>query len=64
MNTISEEIFESGNHPILANVLECVGGVITMALFVLLAWLYLIATPDQMSAECDLAREQLEAISK
>lgn len=65
MNTTTEEIFYTGRHPVLANVLEFIGAAITMALMVLLMWLYLIVTPDQCSAECDLAREQMEqAISR
>ena len=39
-----------------ASVLEVIGGIATMALFALLAWLYLIATPPQMSAECEYQR--------
>lgn len=47
------------------DVLEVLGSAVTIALFVLLMWLYLIVTPDQCSAECDLAREQMEqAISR
>lgn len=40
---------------------EVVAGVLTLALFVLLAWLFLVATPDQFSAECEAARAELEA---
>lgn len=35
--------------------LEIIGGTITMILFALLAWLFLIATPDQCSAEEETA---------
>lgn len=35
--------------------LEMIGGTITMILFALLAWLFLIATPDQCSAEEETA---------
>ena len=40
-------------------VLEAIGGTITMILFALLAWLFLIATPDQCSAECELIRAEM-----
>lgn len=40
---------------------EVVAGILTLALFVLLAWLFLAATPDQYSAECEAARAELEA---
>ena len=64
MNTMTEDVFYTDKHPVLANVLEFLGAAITMALFALLAWLYLIVTPDQCSAECDWAREQLEKICR
>lgn len=35
--------------------LEMIGGTITMILFALLAWLFLITTPDQCSAEEETA---------
>ena len=41
--------------------LEIIGGILTLALFVLLAWLFLAATPDQFSAVCAAARAELEA---
>ena len=44
--------------------LEIVGGILTLALFILLAWLFLIATPDQYSAECELLRAEMEAQGK
>lgn len=40
---------------------EVVAGILTLALFVLLAWLFLAATPDQFSAECEATRAELEA---
>lgn len=43
---------------------EIVGGILTLALFILLAWLFLIATPDQYSAECELLRAEMEAQGK
>ena len=39
-------------------------GVITLALFALLLWILLVATPCQMSAECDLARAEMEAAER
>jgi len=44
--------------------LEIVGGILTLALFALLAWLFLIATPEQYSAECELLRAEMEAQGK
>ena len=35
------------------DIAEIVGGIITIALFALLAWAFLVATPDQRSAEAD-----------
>lgn len=40
---------------------EVVAGILTLALFVLLAWLFLAATPDQFSAECEALRAEMEA---
>ena len=37
----------------LHDIAEIVGGIITMALFALLAWAFLVVTPDQRSAEAD-----------
>ncbi len=36
-----------------SNVGEILCGIATLALVALLFWLYLLATPDQMSAECE-----------
>ena len=44
--------------------LEIIGGILTLALFVLLAWLFLVATPEQYSAECELLRAEMEAQGK
>ena len=44
--------------------LEIMGGILTLALFVLLAWLFLVATPEQYSAECELLRAEMEARGK
>lgn len=32
---------------------EALGGILVVLLFLILAWLYLVITPDQRSAECD-----------
>ena len=37
---------------------EAAGCALTVALFALLAWLYMLATPEQMSAEYDWAVEE------
>ena len=44
--------------------LEIIGGILTLALFALLAWLFLAATPEQYSAECELLRAEMEAQGK
>ena len=43
---------------------EVVAGVFTLALLALAAWLFLVATPDQCSAECEALRAELEAQCK
>lgn len=40
---------------------EAVAGVLVLAAFALLAWMFLAATPDQSSAECEALRAELEA---
>ena len=40
---------------------EAVAGVLVLALFALLAWLFLAATPDQFSTECEALRAEMEA---
>lgn len=40
---------------------ELLGGIAVLALFTLLLWLYLLATPDQTSAECEALRAEMEA---
>lgn len=40
---------------------EVVAGILTLALFVLLALLFLVATPEQYSAECEALRAEMEA---
>ena len=45
----------------MKDLLESVGFCVMM---VVLFWLYMLATPDQMSAECDWARAEMEAANK
>lgn len=40
---------------------EVAGGVMALALLALVAWLFLAATPDQFSAECEALRAEMEA---
>ena len=40
---------------------EVVGGVLVLAMFALVALLFLAATPDQCSAECEALRAEMEA---
>ena len=40
---------------------DVVCGIFALALFALLFWLILVATPDQFSAECEFLREEMEA---
>lgn len=40
---------------------EAVCAVFALVAFALSAWLWLHATPDQFTAECDLLRAQMEA---
>ena len=42
------------------NIKEAIALIIAVPLFVLLFWLYLFATPDQMSAECEYLRYQMQ----
>lgn len=44
----------------LKSALEFIGGLLLMALVVILFWLFLIATPDQYSAECEALREEMQ----
>jgi hypothetical protein len=32
---------------------EALGGILVVILFLILAWLFIVITPDQRSAECD-----------
>ena len=42
------------------NIKEAIAFIIAVPLFVLLFWLFLFATPDQMSAECEYLRYQMQ----
>ena len=42
------------------NIKEAIALIIAVLLFVLLFWLYLVATPDQMSAECEYLMYQMQ----
>lgn len=42
------------------NIKEAIALIIAVPLFVLLFWLFLFATPDQMSAECEYLRYQMQ----
>ena len=39
----------------MKDIMEIAGATLTLLLFALIAWLFLAATPDQSSAEADLA---------
>ena len=40
---------------------EIAGGVLVLAMLALASWLFLAATPDQFSAECEALRAEMEA---
>ena len=42
------------------DITEIVGGILFAVLVILLFWLYLFATPDQYSAECEYQRDQMQ----
>lgn len=44
----------------MKNFFEIIGGILTALMFLIFFWLMLYATPDQMSAECDAQRLQME----
>lgn len=44
----------------LEDVCEAVGAVLAMLILIILAWLFLLATPDQRSAEADAVAEEIE----
>jgi hypothetical protein len=43
---------------------DALGGIITMTLFALLMWAYLVLTPDQLSGEADFTAEAAEGGAK
>jgi len=45
----------------LKSALDFIGGLLLMALVVILFWLFLIVTPDQYSAECEALREEMQS---
>lgn len=45
----------------LKSALDIIGGILTMILFILLFWLFLVVTPDQYSAECEALREEMQS---
>ena len=46
------------------NIKEAIALIIAVPLFLVLVWLFLVATPDQCSAEADLVRAQLESLEE
>ena len=44
----------------MTNAIEIVGAILTIALMLILFWLFLVITPDQYSAECDALREEMQ----
>ena len=46
------------------NIKEAIAFVFAVPLFLVLVWLFLVATPDQCSAEADLLRAQLESLEE
>lgn len=46
------------------NIKEAIALIIAVPLFVLLFWLFLFATSDQMSAECEYLRYQMQQASQ
>ena len=45
---------------ILGEICETVGAVIAFLTFILAAWLFLLATPDQPSAEAEACAQEIE----
>lgn len=45
----------------MKDIMEIAGATFTLLLFALIAWLFLAATPDQCSAECEIIRAEMEA---
>lgn len=48
----------------LEDVCEAVGAVLAMLILIILAWLFLLATPDQRSAEADAVAEEMEGLQQ
>lgn len=42
--------------------IDIIAGIVFAVLVVILFWLYLFATPDQLSAECEYQREQMQKV--
>ena len=40
--------------------IDIIAGIVFAILIVILFWLYLIATPDQISAECEYQRDHMQ----
>ena len=45
----------------IKTILTVIGGTIAILFLLLMVWLFLIATPYQFSAECELLHEEMEA---
>ena len=45
---------------ILKSTIEIIGGILAIALIIILFWLFLVITPDQYSAECEALREEMQ----
>lgn len=45
----------------MKDIMEIAGATLTLLLFALIAWLFLAASPDQCSAECEIIRAEMEA---
>lgn len=59
-NEMSEREIEIEREIRRENIKEAIAFVFAVPLFVLLFWLFLVATPDQMSAECDYLKYQMQ----
>lgn len=47
-----------------SEIVEVLAAIASFVLILVLFWLFLIATPDQLSGEADLFREQMKALEK
>lgn len=45
----------------MKDIMEIAVATLTLLLFALIVWLFLAATPDQCSAECEIIRAEMEA---